>query len=401
VSQDFAPAAIEDRRPARDVMNMESVRQFLVRSTIVLHVVAVMGPDTAAAAGQVQAPDPRVPTSIELALAEHSCGPQTPTRTDAAHFECLSAAVGALRAHFGYNLGRLSAAQRNAIDRSCGPRRTAEGRDAYVGCVSRELASLGPGETAPTAVTATTTARGPVAAPAPVAASVESTPRTASSSTWVIWLIGLLAVCGGVGAGIAVARRGKPAQHACRNCGTTVPSTADLCPDCRRHAAEAIRHAAAERAERERILHEETAPKLEHVKEPPRAPEAAAGWFQHEPEQHDQQARVEDRAEEEVRLPEEQAQSCSVERQPENDPAVTGDDVFDPYAILGLSPGATRDAVVEACARARAKYDPIAVEFLGDEVRHHYEAKAGAIERAYRMLSSDVAAPPLTSSQSQ
>jgi flagellar biosynthesis GTPase FlhF len=362
---------------------MKSIRRAVIRSTIWF--VAVTAPATFAAAGQAPVPDPRAPTSIELALAEYACGPQTSATTDAAHFDCLSSGVRSIRTDFGYNLIRLSASQRNTIDKSCGPRHTAEGRDGYLACVSSELRSLRTGKAAPTPAPQPD----PVAALTPAAASVESSPRR-SSSTWVVWLIGLLGVGVVFGGGIRIATRAKASCHRCRSCGTMVAPTADLCMDCRKQAAEAIRHAAAERAERERADQERERP-TEPVKEQHRAQEQDEARLRQEHEEQRERAREE----EEARLREEQVRLSEVERQREDDPAAARDgEAFDPHAILGVLPGAGPDAVAEAYRQARSKYDPSAVEFLGDEVRSYYTAKADAVERAYRLLSSEIAYSP-------
>ena len=348
--------------------------------------VAVTAPATVAAAGQAPASDAPPPTPIELALAEYSCGPQTSARADAAHFECLSAGVSSLRADFGYDLTRLSSAQRVAIDKSCGPHHTAEGRDVYLACVSRELRSMRSKKAASTPAPPPD----PVTAPTPVAATVESSPRQASSP-WAVWLVGLLGVGVVVGGGIQIATRRRTSRRQCRRCGTLVAPTADLCADCRKQAAEAIRHAAAERAERERADKEDDH-RLEHVKEQHRGQDEGEAPLQREHEEPCQRAREE----EDARLREQQTGPGEVEHLREDGPAATCDaDAFDPHAILGLPPDAGSEAVVEAYQQARSKYDPSTVEFLSDEVRSYYQAKADAVERAFRVLSSNGASPRL------
>jgi preprotein translocase subunit Sec63 len=66
------------------------------------------------------------------------------------------------------------------------------------------------------------------------------------------------------------------------------------------------------------------------------------------------------------------------------------DEQFDPYAILGLPPDASRDSIDSAYEEARTKYDAEQVSHLSAEVQEHYKLKAQAVERAYQMLTAPV-----------
>jgi hypothetical protein len=332
----------------------------------------------AGAADQTPAPDPNVPTSIELALADLSCGAQT---TDAAHFDCVSAAVSSLRSDFGYDLSRLSSAQRNAIDKSCGPRLTVDGAHAYTACVNSELTLLRAKQGAPASTAVPNQA---AASPQVAPASVSS--QTRSSSTWLIWLVAFVVGGGVVGGGVVMTMRSKPGESHCRSCGTIMTTTAELCPECRRQAADARRQAAAERAERDRAL-------AQSEREPERPAEPPHGRYEAAPQvtqTHEEQLEAAPLAEE-VRAQEPETPHDDVVPAQAAD-AVVAEPVFDPYAVLGITADAAPDAIHAAYEQARARYRADAVEFLGDEVQMYYRTKAEAVERAYEMLTADVVA---------
>ncbi len=60
--------------------------------------------------------------------------------------------------------------------------------------------------------------------------------------------------------------------------------------------------------------------------------------------------------------------------------------MFDPYAVLGVTPAATADQIRAAYEQAKAKYDASQYEHLGGELQAHFRAKADAVERAFQML---------------
>lgn len=190
---------------------MRATRLLVTVSTVglVLPVTAPAG----AAAGRAPASDSPAPTAIELALAEHSCEHQTSIAASDRWYECIDARVDALRAEFGYDLGKLSAARRRSIDKVCGGLR-AEGRDAYLDCLSRELmVARRPEAPSPSAAPPNV-----VLAQAPVAPPAEA-PR---SSSW-IWLVRFLGALLVAAAAAVVALRVNMARHRRRNGEWTLP----------------------------------------------------------------------------------------------------------------------------------------------------------------------------------
>ncbi len=251
-----------------------------------------------------------------------------------------------MRADFGYNLSRLTASRRKAIDTACGRLGGALTREVYVACVSGKLVSPRSRKAAPESAAAPDAA---VAVPEPPAPPVESPPRP-PSSPWVAWLIGFLGAGVVAAAAAVVAMRAKAARHRCRSCGAKVPPSGDLCPDCRKQAAEALRRAAAERVDCERAQEEEKRRK-EQEEEQQRARDAAEAQLRRE----DEERRHREREEEDARLREEETRRNEAERQRQRDPAAAGDEAFDPHAVLGVSRDAGQDVVVAAYEQARLK----------------------------------------------
>ena len=60
----------------------------------------------------------------------------------------------------------------------------------------------------------------------------------------------------------------------------------------------------------------------------------------------------------------------------------------DPYEVLGVSRGASQEEVRQAYRRMMADYHPDKVAHLGPDLRKLAEAKATAINEAYRALTS-------------
>ena len=60
---------------------------------------------------------------------------------------------------------------------------------------------------------------------------------------------------------------------------------------------------------------------------------------------------------------------------------------FDPYAILGVPPEATREDIEAAYQAAKVKYDAENAAFLPSELQELFKAKGLAAERAYKMLT--------------
>jgi hypothetical protein len=67
--------------------------------------------------------------------------------------------------------------------------------------------------------------------------------------------------------------------------------------------------------------------------------------------------------------------------------APSGDEAFDPYAVLGVPRDATFEAIRAAHEQARLKYDFEHVADLGFEIQQHYKTKAQAVNRAFQMLA--------------
>ena len=367
---------------------MRPARRPLVAPTIGLILIGLTAPAARTAGLQAPASDSRAPTAIEQALAEHACGPRTPATTDDDRYRCISDRVDELRGDFGYNLSRLTVARRRAIDRACGPLRTDIARDAYIRCVSGELATMRKKKPAADAAVAPD-----AAAAAPEADVPPADPQPAApASNWIGWLIGFLGLGLVAAAGSLVATRVKASRHRCRGCGIKVPPSGDLCPDCRKQAAEALRQAAADRADHERAQAEEKR-RQEQEAEQRRARDEAEAQLRREQEERRQR----DREEEDARLREEEKRRHEAEGQRQNDPAAA-EAAFDPYAILGVSRDAGPDAVTKAYEDARSKYDPTTVSHLGAEVQNHFKAKAEAVERAYQTITGASAPPPTIAS---
>ncbi len=339
---------------------------------------------------QVDGSDAEVPTAIERALMERACvATETVSAASHGHQQCLDAKLLSLRSDFGRDLTRLSAPDRKRIDAACSSLRAADQREAYLDCLSAQLtvvhnrqsrAKTPTAEEAVVASAATSTS-------APLAASQQIPP----ASSWVTF-----AIVGGSAAGLLivggvafVALKSRPTTHPCRVCGVVVADS-DLCPTCRREAAEALRRAAGERAQTQKALEEEERRQRES-----------------EAEERDRRARDEAEArlrelelarqrQEEEEL-QDQVQAVSVAAAPvaastvsvatAPAPASVGEtDGFDPYVVLGVPSEADPDTIREAYQQAMTRYDPQLVEFLGDEAQAHFKTKAQSIERAYQML---------------
>lgn len=339
-----------------------------------------------AMAPQQTAVDSDPPTPKEQALIELACPAPLTVAAYAAHDRCLAARLLSLRADFGRDLSQLSTAARRKLDTECSPVQAARGREAYVSCLSVQLASLSAARarttpSAPAEVSlptpAKTTTPAVMPAPAPQGSSIMSAQSVAV----------FLAAFAGVTALVMFGVKAKRARHACRVCGVRVSGAGDLCTACRHEAAEAVRHAAAERVERQR------ADEAEQRREREQADGQAQAQLRQEEERL---RRLEEgrRLEEETRRRDEDARQREEDARPaaelEGTQAAAGFDAthlaFDPYLALGLAPDASGDEVRAAYELARLKYDPDQVAHLGDDAQAHYAAKSRAAERAYQML---------------
>jgi hypothetical protein len=317
------------------------------------------------------------PSPIEQALIDRRCNAVAPG-TDV-YQACLDTQLQSLRTDFGRNLSRLSASQRKSLDTVCNKVRAVEGRDAYVACLSAELLAMrgrpGREEANPAETAVPSTPPGPSAdAAAPPAAGV-------SSRSTGLWFGASLVVLGAGAAGafyLLKSRRLPPAVK-CRVCGNDVGGQGDLCPNCRRDAAEALRRAAAERADAERA-HEEAQRQQRAREEEDRRQRAR--------EEEEARVREQERAREEARArQEEELRRREEETRLREAEGVEPEEPFDPYVILGVPRGASVEAIQAAYEEARSRYDSENVAYLGPELQEHFKRKAKAVERAFQMLT--------------
>jgi hypothetical protein len=243
-------------------------------------------------------------------------------------------------------------------------------RDADLACLNRQLVRLKDERAAANAKVAGQAQEElvesePVAPGETVAAAERASPGT-------LWLILAIAGVASAGATAFVLMRGKRTSHTpCRGCGAVVEGSGDMCANCRHEAAEARRRAIAERAEEERLQVEKAKRDAELQEEEARREQA----------RRDDTLRL--AAEVEQRRREEQERRLQSAR---NEATPDGEQQFDPYAVLGLAPGASAHAIRAAYDQARAKYDPSQYEHFGGELQAHFKAKADAVERAFQML---------------
>jgi len=260
---------------------------------------------------------------------------------------------------------------------------TSSGREAYLTCLSGQLNSLRSRRNRGKPVAS------PPVVPAPAAEStapdVPAPAASPASSGFSGLLIGAIVLAVAVMAGGAVLfLKTRRVSHTCRVCGSEVPAAGDLCQKCRHEAAEAVRRAAAERAEQQRA--QEQAERRQKEQEAQDAEERVRKAQQDEDARLLQQQRLQEeearkRADEDRRRQEEEERA----RRPAAD---VPDEEFDPYAVLELPRGASKDDIRAAYEAAKAKCDPDLVSHLGYEVREHFEAKLQAIERAFQMLTA-------------
>jgi hypothetical protein len=321
------------------------------------------------------------PTPVEQALIEHRCSATRATSaadTDGYH-TCVTTELLGIRSDFGRDLTKLSPAERRGLDAVCNKVRNVEGRDAYVSCLSRQLAALHARRNPTPASPASPAATPQQSESQALAQAAAATPARSKSGTMLWTSVAIVSVFAMGGAAFVLMRRRAPSSK-CRTCGALVPGGGDFCQACRHEAAEALRRAALERAEQERVDEE----KLQRQQEQEEA------WRTEQARQADlarRQQMERARREDEARLQEQQQRRDEEARERSEDGL---DGQFDPYAVLGLAPDASRDSIDSAYEEARIKYDSGQVSHLSAEVQEHYKLKAQAVERAYQMLTASV-----------
>ena len=331
----------------------------------------------AAAIGALSTQPDRPGSMLEIALAERVCDVRVLARSIEAadHGKCVDDQLASLRADLGPNLGRLSTADRQKLDAACRHFAGALTREAYLDCVSSQLAPVrdrlrrsNPASAEPVVPTAEIAAApiAPLPTPAPAPPRWHALAVAGGS-------IALLAAA--AGAVVAMKKR-RPVVHSCGTCGKPVASAGALCADCRHQAAEALRRAAAERVA-----------EAEHAAT--RQKEVAEAAALQEQLQKEQAVLAALEEEERRREAEEAARQRDLAARQVRGviPEVEPEAPFDPHAILGVATDASPEAIRAAYAAACAKYDPEQVSHLSPEVQQHYREKAEAVERAFRMLS--------------
>jgi hypothetical protein len=338
---------------------------------------------TAAALGagqQAGTSEEAAATPLEQALIEHVCSVVPPSGGPESdrYLVCLRSQLSSLRADFGRDLGRLSAADRKTLDSVCNRVRNAQGRDAYLDCLGAQLLSIRNKRSRGTSPPAPEAA--PLPTPAEIAAPGGAPPaRQASSGSAGVWIGAIVLIVLAAGGGALFFLKTRRASHKCRVCGSDVAAAGDLCQKCRHEAAEAVRRAAAERAEHARAQEEDQKRQKEQEEEQRRekAQQEEEARLLHEHQQRQEEARQ--RAEDERR----QEEEAHEQRQS----AVVPQEEFDPYALLEVSRNASKDDIRAAYEEAKLKCDPAQVSHLGDEVQEHFRWKSQAVERAYQILT--------------
>jgi uncharacterized Zn finger protein (UPF0148 family) len=328
------------------------------------------------AALQAAASDPAVPTAIEHAIVEYQCRATEAINGSGSEADqkCYRDQLAALRTEFGRDLSRVTVAERDTLDATCGQFTDVRKRDAYVACLDGQLTSLRTRRSRGKRASATDAAVPAVAETAAADNAVPvPMPATPESSSSMLWIAGALATVILLAGAALIAARTR-VRHKCRTCGAAVEGTGDLCPKCRHDAAEALRRAASQRTEEERADRERRRRLMDA-----------------EAEQRREQARQEEEArareEAEARRQEEMVRERREEEARTRRQFGAADDPFDAHATLGVPRDASRQDIEAAYQAARQKYDVSLVEFLGPELQEHYKAKAAAVERAFKLLT--------------
>ena len=138
------------------------------------------------AAPHADTPDPNIPTAIEQAVIDYRCShnPAAGASGTDGYQACLNAELLSLRSDFGRDLSRLSASTRRTIDSTCREPRELRGREAYVDCLSRQLAAQRRGR-ASSSGSAPDTALLPPSPAVPDASPETTVPTAGATSRWV------------------------------------------------------------------------------------------------------------------------------------------------------------------------------------------------------------------------
>lgn len=329
--------------------------------------------------GLQRAPDSSAPTAIEQALIEYRCraAPAAGAPGTDPSQECPDVQLLSLRTAFGRDLSRLSAAERKTIDSACSKMRAS--RDAYVDCLNGQLVAVSNRRRG------TKPAPSAAAAPPPPSESVPSetpAPAVAPASSWApgVWIGAAVVALSVALGGVLLALKARRGARTCRICGMGVPDSGDLCQKCRHEAAGAVKRAAAERAERQRVPEGERSRPGGHEDV-----QRQQKVFQEEEARlrQQEQARAEERARREADVRQREEEAARQRRQA----ADASEEVFDPYTVLGVSRDASRADILAAYQEARLKYDADQVAHLGVELQEHFKTKALAVERAYQQLT--------------
>jgi DnaJ-domain-containing protein 1 len=288
----------------------------------------------------------------------------------------------ALRSDFGKDLAKVTAADRKRVDETCTPLladAALKGRAPYLDCMVEQLTAISRNRRKGGTAFAAAMAAAPAASDESPVPTPPASRRASGMSmpTMIVATLGVVAVGGGIA--FVAMRSKKSAMRTCRGCGAAVPDS-DLCANCRRETAEALRRANAERVEQQRQAADEV--RRESEREAARSAQATL--------REAEAARV--RAHDEQRDREHAAKIAEAvaPNAPEPPPAPSGyeEESTDPYVILGVKPDAAPDAIRAAYDQAKKKYDPDLVGHLSEEVQSHYRAKSEAVDKAFQALSS-------------
>src|SRR5712692_1544827 len=170
-----------------------------------------------------------------------------------------------------------------------------------------------------------------------------------------VWIGATLVTVIVAASSVFLAMKTRRAPRKCRVCGTEVSNPGGLCQKCRHEAAEAMRHAAAERANHLRAQEEEPRRQREEEQRRKRARQEEDARVRQE------QAR---QREEEERQREEKARQAEEEARQRRQTDAASQEVFDPYVVLGVPRGATKEDIHAAYQEAKSKYDPDQVAYL-------------------------------------